>query len=98
MSANPQWLDPVLSRYVTGQLARFRVQLEMQTRQPVESVRTDAARLLSDLCRHFGLDEEQHTYVLGKSGVRHVEERYLQRRALGVDRCSDELVHRAGTA
>ena len=54
MSADPQWLDPILSRYVTGQLARFRAQLETQTRQPVESVQTDAARLLSDLCRHFG--------------------------------------------
>jgi hypothetical protein len=79
MSADTQWLDTVLSKYVAGQLARFRAGLESQTHRPVEAVQTDAARLLSDLCRHFGLDEEQHAFVLGEAGVRHVEERYVRR-------------------
>jgi hypothetical protein len=79
MSAEIQWLDAVMSRYVTGQLARFRAELEGRTRQSVGAVQTDAARLLSDLCRHFGLDEEQHALVLGESGARHVEESYLRR-------------------
>jgi hypothetical protein len=68
-----------MSKYVAGQLARFRAELEGHTHRPVGTVQTDAARLLSDLCRHFGLDEEQHALVLGESGVRHVEERYVRR-------------------
>jgi hypothetical protein len=79
MPADTQWLDVVLSKYVAGQLARFRAELEGQTHRPVGAVQTDAARLLSDLCRHFGLDEEQHAHVLGEAGVRHVEERYVRR-------------------
>jgi hypothetical protein len=69
----------VMSKYVAGQLARFRAELEGRTHQPVGAVQTDVARLLSDLCRHFGLDEEQHAHVLGESGVRYVEERYVRR-------------------
>jgi hypothetical protein len=80
MSADTQWLDAAMSKYVTGQLARFRAEVENRTHQSIGSIQTDAARLLSDLCRHFGLDEEQHAHVLGESGVRHVEERYLRRR------------------
>ena len=79
MPADTQWLDAVMSKYVTGQLARFRAEVERCTHQPVGAVQTDAARLLSDLCRHFGLDEEQHALVLGEAGVRHVEERYVRR-------------------
>ncbi|MBN1978745.1 MAG: hypothetical protein JW918_15210 [Anaerolineae bacterium] len=79
MSADTQWLDAVMSKYVTGQLTRFRAEVENRTHQPVGAIQTDAARLLSDLCRHFGLDEEQHARVLGESGVRHVEELYLRR-------------------
>lgn len=79
MPADTQWLDAVMSKYVAGQLARFRADLEGHTQQPVGAVQTDAARLLSDLCRHFGLDEEQHALVLGEAGVRHVEERYVRR-------------------
>jgi hypothetical protein len=79
MSANTQWLDAVLSKYVASQLARFRVDLEGRAHRPVGAVQTDAARLLSDLCRHFGLDEEQHAFVLGEAGVGHVEERYVRR-------------------
>ena len=79
MSADTQWLDAAMSKYVTGQLARFRTEVENHTHQSIGSIQTDAARLLSDLCRHFGLDEEQHAHVLGESGVRHVEERYLRR-------------------
>lgn len=79
MSADTQWLDVIMSKYVAGQLARFRAELEGRTHQPVGAVQTDVARLLSDLCRHFGLDEEQHAHVLGESGVRYVEERYLGR-------------------
>jgi hypothetical protein len=79
MSADTQWLDAAMSKYVTGQLARFRAEVENRTHQPVGAIQTDAARLLSDLCRHFGLDEEQHAHVLGESGVRYVEERYLRR-------------------
>jgi hypothetical protein len=79
MPADTQWLDAVMSRYVAGQLARFRAELEGCTHQPVGAIQTDAARLLSDLCRHFGLDEEQHALVLGESGVRYVEERYVRR-------------------
>ena len=79
MPANTQWLDAVMSKYVAGQLARFRAEVESHTHQSIGSVQTDAARLLSDLCRHFGLDEEQHAFVLGESGVRHVEERYIRR-------------------
>ena len=79
MSADTQWLDAVMSKYVTGQLARFRAEVENRTHQSIDTIQTDAARLLSDLCRHFGLDEEQHARVLGESGVRHVEERYLRR-------------------
>ena len=89
MPADTQWLDAVMSKYVTGQLARFRADLEGRTHGPVGAVHTDAARLLSDLCRHFGLDEEQHALVLGEAGVRHVEERYVRRhrrRAGGDDR------------
>jgi hypothetical protein len=55
--------------------------LESRTHQPVGAAQTDAALLLSDLCRHFGLDEEQHAHVLGEAGVRHVEKRYVQRNA-----------------
>lgn len=79
MPAETQWLDAVMSKYVAGQLARFRADLEGRTHGPVGAVHTDAARLLSDLCRHFGLDEEQHALVLGEAGVRHVEERYVRR-------------------
>jgi hypothetical protein len=79
MPANTQWLNTVMSKYVAGQLARFRTDLEGRTHGPVGAVQTDAARLLSDLCRHFGLDEEQHALVLGEAGVRHVEERYKRR-------------------
>jgi hypothetical protein len=79
MPANTQWLDAVLSKYVAGQLARFRAEVEGHTHQSIGAVQTDVARLLSDLCRHFGLDEEQHALVLGESGVRHVEERYMRR-------------------
>ncbi|MFL7794856.1 MAG: hypothetical protein AB8I69_22125 [Anaerolineae bacterium] len=79
MPADTQWLDAVLSKYVTGQLARFRAEVENHAHQPVGAIQTDAARLLSDLCRHFGLDEEQHAHVLGESGVQHVEERYRRR-------------------
>lgn len=79
MPADTQWLDAVMSKYVAGQLARFRADLEGRTHGPVGAVQTDAARLLSDLCRHFGLDEEQHALVLGEAGVRHVEERYVRR-------------------
>lgn len=79
MPANTQWLDAVMSKYVAGQLACFRAEVESHTHQSIGAVQTDAARLLSDLCRHFGLDEEQHAHVLGESGVRHVEERYLRR-------------------
>jgi hypothetical protein len=79
MPAETQWLDAVMSKYVAGQLARFRAEVESRTYQPIGAVQTDAARLLSDLCRHFGLDEEQHAHVLGDAGVRHVEERYVRR-------------------
>jgi hypothetical protein len=79
MSADTQVLDAVLSKYVAGQLARFRAELESRTHQSVGAAQTDAALLLSDLCRHFGLDEEQHAYVLGEAGVRHVENRYQRR-------------------
>jgi hypothetical protein len=68
-----------MSKYVAGQLARSRADLEGRTHRPVGTVQTDAARLLSDLCRHFGLDEEQHALVLGEASVRHVEERYVRR-------------------
>jgi preprotein translocase subunit SecA len=93
MSADTQWLDAVMSKYVAGQLARFRAELEGRTHQPVGAVQTDAARLLSDLCRHFGLDEEQHTLVLGEAGVRHVEERYVRRH-----RQRTSFAHRADLA
>ena len=79
MPAETQWLDAVMSKYVAGQLARFRADLEGRTHGPVGAVQTDAARLLSDLCRHFGLDEEQHALVLGEAGMRLVEERYVKR-------------------
>jgi hypothetical protein len=79
MSADSQVLDVVLSKYVAGRLARFRAELESRTHQPVGAAQTDAALLLSDLCRHFGLDEEQHALVLGEAGVRHVENHYERR-------------------
>jgi hypothetical protein len=79
MTANTQWLDTVMSKYVAGQLARFRGELEGRMHQPIGAVQTDAARLLSDLCRHFGLDEEQHALVLGEAGMRYVEEHYVRR-------------------
>jgi hypothetical protein len=81
MPTDTQWLDAVMSKYVAGQLARFRADLEGRTHRSVGTVQTDAARLLSDLCRHFGLDEEQHAHVLGEAGVRHVEERCVRRHA-----------------
>jgi hypothetical protein len=79
MSADAQVLDAVLSKYVAGRLAHFRAELESRTHEPVGAAQTDAALLLSDLCRHFGLDEEQHALVLGEAGVRHVENRYKRR-------------------
>jgi len=79
MSADTQWLEVIMSKYVAGQLARFRAELEGCTHQLVGAAQTDAARLLSDLCRHFGLDEEQHALVFGEAGVRHVEQRYVRR-------------------
>jgi hypothetical protein len=79
MPADTQWLDAVMSKYVAGQLARFRADLEGRSHRPVGTVQTDAARLPSDLCRHFGLDEEQHAFVLGEADVRRVEERYVRR-------------------
>jgi hypothetical protein len=106
MSADAHWLDAIMTKYIAGQLARFRSDIEALTHQPVSAVQTDAARLLSDLCRHFGLDEDQHAHVLGESGVRHVEQHYLERyrsqralpRALGpradlTDTVKSEILH-----
>lgn len=72
MSTNMAWLDTAISKYLTGKLARFRSELEEGTGQPISALQVDAALLLSDLCRSFNLDEEQHNYVLGKSGTQHV--------------------------
>jgi hypothetical protein len=72
MSTNTDWLDKAVSKYLTGRLAQFRASLEEESGQPINAIETDAALLLSDLCRFLGLDEEQHNYVLGGSGVRHV--------------------------
>jgi hypothetical protein len=65
-------IDDLFARYMTTRLTQFRAELEQQARQPLPSVHTDAARLLSDLCRFCGLDEQQHDRVLGENGVRHV--------------------------
>ena len=72
MSASIDWLDTAISKYLTGRLAQFRVDLEKGTGQPIGVLQVNAALLLSDLCRFMGLDEEQHNHVLGKSGVQHV--------------------------
>ena len=72
MSGNTNWLDAAISKYLSGKLAQFRSELEEGTRQPIGALQTDAALLLSDLCRFLGLDEEQHNHVLGESGVQHV--------------------------
>ena len=65
-------IDDLFARYMTTRLTQFRAELEQQARQPLPSVHTDAARLLSDLCRFCGLDEQQHDHVLGETGARHV--------------------------
>jgi hypothetical protein len=72
MSTNMAWLDTAISKYLTGKLAQFRSGLEEGTGQPISALQVDAALLLSDLCRSFNLDEEQHDYVLGESGTQHV--------------------------
>ena len=72
MPANTQRLDAVMPKYVAGQLARFWADLEGHTHGPVGAVHTDAARLLSDLCRFCGLNKQQHNRVLGETGARHV--------------------------
>ena len=94
MSADTKWLDAAMSKYVTGQLARFRAEVENRTHQSIGSIQTDAARLLSDLCRHFGLDEEQHAHVLGESGVQHVEDRYLRRHRQRAASAASEMAAR----
>jgi hypothetical protein len=65
MSTNMAWLDTAISKYLTGKLAQFRSGLEEGTGQPISTLQVDAALLLSDLCRSFNLDEEQHDYVAG---------------------------------
>jgi len=72
MSENIGWLHAAMSTYLTGRLAQFRAELEEGAGQPICALKTDAALLLSDLCRFLGLDEEQHNFVLGEGGVRHV--------------------------
>jgi hypothetical protein len=72
MSANTDWLDSAISKYVTGKLAQFRSDLEAGTDQPIDTLRVNAALVLSDLCRLFNLDEEQHDHMLGERGVQHV--------------------------
>jgi len=72
MSGNTNWLDAAISKYLSGKLAQFCSELDEGTRQPIGALQTDAALLLSDLCRFLGLDEEQHNHVLGESGVQHV--------------------------
>jgi hypothetical protein len=74
MSANIDWLDAAISKYLTGRLARFRAELEEGTEQSIGTLQINAALLLSDLCRFLGLDEQQHDYVLGEGGVQHVLE------------------------
>lgn len=74
MSANIDWLDAAISKYLTGRLAQFRADLEEGTGQSIGTLQADAALLLSDLCRFLGLDEQQHDHVLGESGVQHVME------------------------
>jgi|GEM_PF-5837218 len=72
MSENIGWLQAAMSMYLTGRLAQFRAELEEGAGQPICALKTDVALLLSDLCRFLGLDEEQHNFVLGEGGVRHV--------------------------
>lgn len=72
MSANTDWLETAIAHYLTGKLARFRVDLEQGTDQPIDALQVNAALFISDLCRFLGLDEEQHDHVLGESGVHHV--------------------------
>ena len=86
MSANIDQLNGVLGKYMAGQLARFRADLEEGTGQPISDLQINAALLLSDLCRFLGLDEQQHNHVLGANGIQHVmqvlETRVLVRMAL----------------
>jgi hypothetical protein len=72
MSTNMAWLDAAISKYVTGKLAQFRSELEEGTGQSISTLQVDVALLLSDLCRFFNLDEDQHNHVLGESGTQHV--------------------------
>ncbi len=72
MSTNMDQLNGVIGKYMTGQLARFRAELEEGTGQSIGDFQTNTALLLSDLCRFLGLDEQQHDHVLGASGVQHV--------------------------
>ena len=44
MPADTQWLDTVMSKYVAGQLARFRADLEGRTHGPVGAVQTDTRK------------------------------------------------------
>ncbi len=59
----------ILPSSLTHELARFRVQLEIEAGEPIQAIETNAALLLSDLCRFFRLDMAQQERVLGHEGT-----------------------------
>lgn len=72
MLTNTEEVESVLARYLTGQFEQFRVKLEAEMNQPIGTLETNAALLLSDLCYFLGLAEEQHAAVLGTAGLDHI--------------------------
>lgn len=69
---NTDTLEKALTKYMSGQLARFRADLESQGGHPISEVELNGALLLSDLCCFLGLDEQQYHHVMGQDGTQHV--------------------------
>ena len=57
---------------LTTLLTNFRQQLEHESGSTVNRIDTNAAELLSDLCRFLGLSDQNRRRVLGTHGTLHV--------------------------
>jgi len=58
---------------LTTLLTNFRQQLERDSGSTVNRIDTNAAELLSDLCRFLDLSEQNRRKVIGVNGARHVD-------------------------
>jgi hypothetical protein len=62
----------ILASSLTQELKRFREQLEAEAGEPAYSIETNAALLLSDLCKFFKLGASQCDRILGPQAATYV--------------------------